>query len=287
MITYEQVLQDDLKKAINSYMARSRVPRSQALFTAINYLTKCMSDLIPASPPRLAKRRKLTEESDDDSKEQCADIALANKLRGITRATAPSALKRYRQRTEHDYHLMKVGKSGIIQATSTHEVEVLRYHCFIASEVDRFPYNHEWSGNLSDTSYRIMKTVIYPAKSAQNEQSLLEKLNEHTSKKFKLNTTTFSDGDYCGTPDAIIYENGVITSVAEFKSEKDSFPAAKNQLIVYLVMFKISTGWIVVGPPSKAKFTMVELTDEMKANLQSRFYSYKHFLKALAKENSD
>jgi hypothetical protein len=283
MISCEQAFQDDLKTAINSYATRNKIAKSQALLAGISFLTKWMAELIPASPPRLAKRLQLTEES-DDSREQCAYDHRVDKVSGITRADAPSALRQFRKRTEHDLSIIKPTGPGIIQAKSAHETAVLRYHCFIASEVDHFPYTTDWSGNLQDTAYRIMKAVRNPPKSADNEQDLLAKLNNHTSKKFELNTTTFSDGVYCGTPDAVLYDNGIIASVAEFKSEKDSLPAAKNQLIVYLVMLKISTGWIVMGPPSKAKITMVELTAEMTETLRARFSGYQQFLQALDKE---
>lgn len=284
MITYEQAFQDDLKRAVQDYVVRAQTSKSQALFMGISYLTKWITDLIPASPPRLAKRLQPTEESDDDSREQCARGHRVDKVKGITREDAPSVLRQFRKRTEHDISIMKTNNPGIIQASSAHEIAVLRYHCFIASEVDHFPYTTGWSGNLHDTAYRIMKTVMNPPKSADNEQGLLAKLNKQTSKKFELNTTTFSDYVYCGTPDAILYNDGIIASVAEFKSEKDSLPAAKNQMIVYLVMLKASTGWIVIGPPSKAKVTMVELTDEMTENLKARFAGYQQFLQALDQE---
>lgn len=294
MISHTQALKDDLQKAIQTYVTRSGAKTGQALCLSINYLTEWIAELVSDSPPRLAKRRQLTndesdssEKDDDDSEAQCANDHPISKVSGVSRKNAPRALKQFRARTEHDFEVMQAGKYGFICAQTEAEVAILRYHCFIASEVDQFPYTTEWSGNLHETAYRIMKAVAHPPKSADNEADLLLKLNEHTKKKFESNTSTFSNRIYCGTPDAIYYRKGAITSVAEFKLSNQSFTAAKNQLIVYLVMFDIPSGWIVTGPPSKVQLTNVELTTEMIDNLKVRYAGYLKFLKALAAQKAD
>lgn len=277
MITYEQVFWDDLKKAVHSYVVRAETSKGQALFLGINYLTKWMTELIPASPPRLAKRLQLTEESDDDS------IA---ELRQLEKTNSSKQLKQYRQARRHDYEttiaLIKSTKRNY--AENEDEAKLFRIFCLPASEAVRFPLKKEMN-DIDEGSFRLVKALTYtPKESDAKEKKSLAFLNDklaldpaYKGLAFESNTKTFTDGKFCGTPDAIMINNSVIVSVAEFKSEKTKQTEfeARTQLGIYLYILGLESGWIVFANPKGRRHEQLVLDDALRADLLLRYESFK------------
>lgn len=239
---------------------------------------------------------KTDDEDDDESTGQCMAIHPGNIRHRLNRTEAPKMLRQFIKRTAEEFETMlsgiplsKVTTSGgakLLATDDPDEISTLGYQCFLASEVNRFPYTLNWvetwavdKSRVEETAYRILRAIQNPPCVNDKDQQIVEVLNKESKRKFELNQMTFSDGKYRGTPDAILKAKGVITSVAEFKASSRS--EAENQLIVYLTMFKLSSGWIVLGPPSKAQVIKVTLDDMMVTNQAKRLDYYQKFINTL------
>lgn len=277
MISVDEVFQDDLKRAVHGYVARSHTSKSQALFLGINYLTRWMTELIPTSPPRLAKRLQLTEERDDDS------IA---ELRQLEKTNSSKQLKQFRQTRKNDYEttikLMRSTQRNF--AENPDEAQLFRIFCLPASEAVRFPLNKEMN-DIDEASVRLVKALTYtPKEPDSKEKTSLASLNDklaldpaYKGLAFESNTKTFTDGKFCGTPDAVMINNGAIVSVAEFKSEKTKQIEfeARIQLGIYLYILGLESGWIVFANQKGRIHVKFVLTDALRADLLLRYEYFK------------
>jgi hypothetical protein len=296
--------QENLWKLVLNYGKCSGVTAAEAVSQGMSILTGFLTEFAMGHKvPKIGKRTPEDQKTDDEdeSLNQCFAISRGKISQKGVKKDAPMVLRQFIKRTECDFEAMMAriplsgintsGKIKVLQTNDPNEISMLGYHCFLASEVRHFPYTTEWvngcaanSPQMLEPAYRILKAVHYSPPSATNQdKKILAMLNEKSRKTFELNEMTFSDGKYRGTPDAILKVKGVITSIAEFKASSRS--EAENQLVVYLTLFNLTSGWIVLGCPSKADVIEVVLDPDMASNQAKRRQYYLNFIGALINNN--
>jgi hypothetical protein len=292
----------DLISTVKTYSERLDVTYKVALEYAIKAIEDALSDSFghrtailtvhPDHPGRLKRendsreRRKVSRKKTNMDLEDMSDTGSIAELQQLGKTNSSKQLKQFRQTRKNDYettiNLMKSTQRNF--AENPDEAQLFRIFCLPASEAVRFPLNKEMN-DIDEASFRLVKALTYtPKESDAKEKKSLAFLNDNLALDpaykglaFESNTKTFTDGKFCGTPDAVMIINGVIVSVAEFKSEKTKQTEfeARTQLGIYLYILGLESGWIVFANPKGRRQEQLVLDDALRADLLLRYESFK------------
>jgi hypothetical protein len=194
-------------------------------------------------------------------------------------------VKRQIEQTKSDFKMMMddMDSSGIGQTDAPGNLRILRLHLISASLIDRFAMKPKSADiNIESISEKILGACQNPPLDpSDTEKRCLEELNKTLKKSFKSNKVTYYNTVFCGTPDATLIEGGKVVSAAEFKSDTQR-AAAVNQLVVYMTILKIKSGYICLYSKSgNCIVEKVNIATKSEDDLKRRIETYHAYRAAL------
>jgi len=164
------------------------------------------------------------------------------------------------------------------------EIEALRSHLLAASLAYRFAVQERKNAASNESlAGKVLETIENLAKDPSPEEiDALKFLNGSQPLKFVSNKMTYYDTKYCGTPDGVVTEAGRVTAVAEFKTVNMKSEGT-TQLLVYLELFNLKEGYLVLTENSKHELVKITHDDKTKKELSVRYARYQKLVDELNK----
>lgn len=197
--------------------------------------------------------------------------------------TSIEMLKEYKASTRKDFEslLIELELTNPAMTNVGEEIKVLRAHLFSASLAGRFSTVKRKNAATDESlAEKVLGLIDHIPKSASpEEQKCLNFLRSGTKLQFVHNSMTYYNEKYCGTPDAVVLHGNKVVQVAEFKTDLQKSQAI-SQLSVYLELFKLKKGYVVLTSATGIETIDVELTDTVISKLESRYQRYSQLKEA-------
>ena len=156
---------DDIINVVRKFSERYNYGYTEAAKLAIDALVDSLMLFAQGKPSKFLKKRDNTsrEEDETSSLEQLEHLHESVKK---TTDTAGKVLRSFIQSSKKEFEnlLLEMETKRDFSTTNKDEVRILRHHCFIASEVSRFPYRVKTASEENDVAGRILKAAVNPPK---------------------------------------------------------------------------------------------------------------------------
>lgn len=177
------------------------------------------------------------------------------------------------QQAFHQY-CSHISREKVKQTRCRDEVIVIKLFSFIAGLQDRYMSLSKYK--FQTVMGRILGDINHQGNEGPYEEDCLRELRKKTSKNFIKNKDLFYFGNYCGTPDSVLFDiDEIPIAIAEFKSTKEKNEAeaintvvhpAEIQLAFQMKATNAKAGHIVVYFTTLAKVKIYDYTDNIITN---------------------
>lgn len=284
---------EDLEQLIQTYSKRLRVSSDQISLEVVSHITsklakKAATSFLSSDEGTMSLGLSKRFPSMLEDKESSSIEELKAMEREKCKSKKQVALSQYvqmRKRTASEFSsaLSEMRSASKMYTQDRDLVAILHYQCLPASETYRFSCAATIKTNQKDLAARILRAGEYqPQKDNTDYSGYLAALQQHSHQKFEINKLTFTDGVFCGAPDAVVWKKDQAAAAAEFKPLKYK-SAGRVQLAVYLKILNLKSGWLVLENEGVYRVELVELNDGLNLDITKRLESFKSFRAQAAK----